>query len=147
MLKKIAQFIAESADRKMKLEGKRRDVEWLEELKGHVAAQARLQVYSESVDPPRALNSLMDPCFPSYQGSVSQALPVQQAKPSQVHHPHEVTATKNPLPYPSIYTSCSVPQPATFSQVPVSHHPNCTSTHATSPNYSSSSHSNLFNLS
>ncbi|KAG1929293.1 hypothetical protein F2P79_023066 [Pimephales promelas] len=118
--KKRAQFIAESADRKIKLEGKRREVERLEELKGHVAAQARLQVYSESVDPPLALNPLMDPFFPSYQAPVSQALPVQQAKSSQVHHPHEVTAAKNPIPYPSMYTSCSAPQPDTFSQVPVS---------------------------
>lgn len=90
--KKRVQFIAESADRKMKLEGKRREVERLEELKGHVAAQARLQVYSESVDPPLALNPLMDPFFPSYQASVSQARPAQQAKPSQV-----ITPTALPL--------------------------------------------------
>lgn len=90
--KKRVQFIAESADRKMKLEGKRREVEQLEELKGHVAAQARLQVYSESVDPPLALNPLMDPFFPSYQASVSQARPAQQAKPSQV-----ITPTALPL--------------------------------------------------
>ncbi|XP_056603346.1 uncharacterized protein LOC130420207 isoform X2 [Triplophysa dalaica] len=110
--KKRAQFIAESADRKMKLEGKKREVQRLEELKGHVAAQARLQVYSESVDPPLALNPLMDQFFPS-QAPVSQALLAQQAKPSQVQHPHEVTATKSPLLYPSMYTSCSVPQPTT----------------------------------
>ncbi len=62
----------------------------------------------------------MDPFFPSYQVPVSQALPAQQARPSQVRHPHEVKATKNPLLNPSMYTSCSVPQPATFSQIPVS---------------------------
>ncbi|XP_035530714.1 uncharacterized protein LOC118337722 [Morone saxatilis] len=118
--RKRAQFIAESADRKMKLEGKRREVERLEELKGHVAAQARLQVYSESLHPPLTLNPLIDPFFPSHQAPVSQALPAQQAKPSQVHRPHEVTAPQNPLPYPSMYTSHLVPQPATFNQVPVS---------------------------
>ncbi len=118
--KKRAQFIAESADRKLKLEEKKREVERLEELKGHVAAQARLQVYSETVDPPLSLNPLVDPFFPSYQVPVSQALPAQQARPSQVRHPHEVKATKNPLLNPSMYTSCSVPQPATFSQIPVS---------------------------
>lgn len=117
MLKKRAQFIAESADRKLKLEEKKREVERLEELKGHVAAQARLQVYSESVDPPLAHNPLIEPFFPSYQAPASQALPVQHTKPSQVYHPHEVAATKNPLLYPSMYTSCSVPQPTTFSQV------------------------------
>lgn len=120
MLEKRAQFIAESADRKMKLEEKRREVEWLEELKGHVAAQARLQVYSESFHPPSTLNPLIDPFFPSHQAPVSQALPTQQAKPSQVRHTHEVTAPQNPLSYPSMYTSGSVPQPATFTQVPVS---------------------------
>lgn len=78
--KKRAQFIAESADRKMKLEGKRREVERLEELKGHVAAQARLQVYSESLHPPLTLNPLIDPSFPSHQAPVSQAFPAQQAK-------------------------------------------------------------------
>ncbi len=118
--KKRAQFIAESADRKLKLEEKKREVERLEELKGHVAAQARLQVYSETVDPPLSLNPLVDPFFPSYQVPVSQALPAQQARPSLVRHPHEVKATKNPLLNPSMYTSCSVPQPATFSQIPVS---------------------------
>ena len=66
----------------MKLEGKRREVERLEELKGHVVALARLQVYSESVDLPLALKPLMDPFFPSNQAPVSQALPSQQAKPS-----------------------------------------------------------------
>ncbi len=118
--KKRAQFIAESADRKLKLEEKKREVERLEELKGHVAAQARLQVYSETVYPPLSLNPLVDPFFPSYQVPVSQALPAQQARPSLVRHPHEVKATKNPLLNPSMYTSCSVPQPATFSQIPVS---------------------------
>ncbi|XP_067309062.1 uncharacterized protein [Pseudorasbora parva] len=114
--KKRAQFIVESADRKLKLEEKKREVERLEELKGHVAAQARLQVYSESVDPPLACNAFIDPFFPSYQAPVSQAPPAQHAKPSQVHHPHGV-ATTNPLLYPSMYTSCSIPQPATFPQV------------------------------
>ena len=81
---------------------------------------ARLQVYSESLNPPLALNPLSDPFFFSHQAPVSQALPVQLAKPSQVHHQHATTATKNPLSYPSMYTSYSVPQPATFTQVPVS---------------------------
>ena len=80
----------------------------------------RLQVYSESLNPPLALNPLSDPFFFSHQAPVSQALPVQLAKPSQVHHQHATTATKNPLSYPSMYTSYSVPQPATFTQVPVS---------------------------
>lgn len=44
-VKKRAQFISESADRKMNLEGKRKVLERLEELKRHNAAQARLQVY------------------------------------------------------------------------------------------------------
>ncbi len=118
--RKRAQFIAESADRKIELEEKRREVERLEELKGHVAAQARLQVYSESLHPPLKLNPLSDPFFPSHQAPVSQALPAQQAKPSQLCHPHEVTAPQDLLSYPSMYTSHSVPQPASFTQVPVS---------------------------
>ena len=118
--RKRAQFITESADRKMKLEKKRREVEWLEELKGHVAAQARLQIYSESLHPPLALNPLIDPFFPPHQAPVPQALPAQRAKPSQVHCPHEVTTPQNPLSYPSTYTSHLVPQPATFTQVPAS---------------------------
>ncbi len=115
----VAEKPRTGADRKFKLK-KKREVERLEELKGHVAAQARLQVYSETVDPPLSLNPSVDPFFPSYQVPVSQALPAQPARPSQVRHPHEVKATKNPLLNPSMYTSCSVPQPATFSQIPVS---------------------------
>ena len=45
--RKRAQLISESAARRIKLEGKRKEVERLEELKKHNAAQARLQVYAE----------------------------------------------------------------------------------------------------
>nr|XP_057939970.1 uncharacterized protein LOC131136762 [Doryrhamphus excisus] len=105
--KKRAQFIAESAERKMRMEKKRREVERLEELKGHVAAQARLQVYSESLHPSVALNPLSEPFFPSHQIQVSHP-PVEPAKASQVHQQHEV---KVPLQYPSVRTSYSVAQP------------------------------------
>lgn len=47
--RKRAQFISESTMRKIKLEEKKKKVERLEELKKHNAAQARLQVYSESL--------------------------------------------------------------------------------------------------
>lgn len=46
-----ALFVAESAARKRKMEEKRKEVERLEELKRHNAAQARLQVYAEEVLP------------------------------------------------------------------------------------------------
>ncbi|XP_065109942.1 uncharacterized protein [Paramisgurnus dabryanus] len=47
-------FVAESTERKRKLEEKRKEVERLEELKKYNAAQARLQVYAEEdqQDPP-----------------------------------------------------------------------------------------------
>ncbi|RXN31349.1 hypothetical protein ROHU_017013 [Labeo rohita] len=48
--RKRAQFISESNVRKMKLEQKKKQVERLEELKRHNAAQARLQVYAENID-------------------------------------------------------------------------------------------------
>lgn len=60
-----------------------------------MAAQARLQVYSECLYSQLALNPLSDPFIPSHQGPVSQALPTQQAQ--------------NLLPYPSMYTSHSAP--------------------------------------
>ncbi|KAG1929509.1 hypothetical protein F2P79_022940 [Pimephales promelas] len=47
--RKRAQFISESTVRKIKLEEKKKEVERLEELKRHNAAQARLQVYAESI--------------------------------------------------------------------------------------------------
>ncbi|XP_055068032.2 uncharacterized protein [Misgurnus anguillicaudatus] len=52
--KQRALFVAESIERKRKLEEKRKEVERLEELKKHNAAQARLQVYAEEdqQDPP-----------------------------------------------------------------------------------------------
>lgn len=95
--RKRAQFIAESADRKIKLEEKRREIDRLEELKGHVAAQARLQVYSESLHPPLALNPLTEPFFPSHQKSVSQALHAQQATSTQVPVSQAITSTALPL--------------------------------------------------
>lgn len=49
-----ALFVAESTARKGKLEKKRKEVERLEELKKHNAAQARLQVYAEE-DPQELL--------------------------------------------------------------------------------------------
>lgn len=45
-----AQFISESTTRKIRLEEKKKEVERLEELKRHNAAQARLQVYAESIN-------------------------------------------------------------------------------------------------
>lgn len=45
-----AQFISESTTRKIRLEEKKKEMERLEELKRHNAAQARLQVYAESIN-------------------------------------------------------------------------------------------------
>lgn len=116
--KKRAQFLSESADRKFKMEGKRKEVERLVELKKHNAAQARLQVYSESHNPPLTLNPLSDPFVPSQQALLSESLPAQQSRPTEVHHPHQVTVNKTSLP--CMHSSHCGPQPATFTQVPVS---------------------------
>ncbi len=48
--RKRAQFVSENTIRKIRLEEKKKEVEQLEELKRHNAAQARLQVYAESIE-------------------------------------------------------------------------------------------------
>ena len=110
--RKRAQLISESAARRIKLEGKRKEVERLEELKKHNAAQARLQVYAEGehgnqekrllapfpqqkqevypsqhklpVPPHPSLNPLSEPFFPPQQAPLSQPPPIQQASSDQV---------------------------------------------------------------
>ncbi|XP_077360981.1 uncharacterized protein LOC144006149 [Festucalex cinctus] len=122
--KKRAHFIAESADRKMNLEKKRREIERLEELKGHVAAQARLKVYSEALQQPCALNPLSEPFIPAHQAPVSQAS-MKQAKPSQVPHLNKVK-TETTLQYPATHTTIPEPtNPIPATQVATSQESSC----------------------
>lgn len=124
--KKRALFIAESADRKTKLEEKKREVKRLEELKKLNAAKAKLKVYSESVHsddegdnqplpplhkqpvlslPPQELLSHAPPAHQPNLNPTSQA---------QVPQPYQAIVTKSSTSHSPVYTSVSVPQPATL---------------------------------
>ncbi|XP_057677992.1 uncharacterized protein LOC130907200 [Corythoichthys intestinalis] len=115
--KKKAKF---SASRKFKLEQKRREIKRQEELKGHVAAQARFQVYSEALNQPTTLNPLSEPFFPSHQAQVSMASE-EQSKSVQVQHQHDVKPIRTAVPNVFIQTSPSVPPVS--SQVPTTQAP------------------------
>ncbi|KAK0141235.1 hypothetical protein N1851_021749 [Merluccius polli] len=100
-----ARFVAESSARKRRLEERRKEVERLEELKRHNAAQARLRVYSgvELEDHP-ALASVDE------QGScVISFVPLQGRVPS----------IRSSLPHPQgLSHSAAVPQPDILATAP-----------------------------
>lgn len=129
--RKRVQFVSDSAAIRMKLEEKRKEVERLEELKRHNAAQARLQVYSDSdhsdeevlatnplqsqgqtrapVSPylPLTLNPLSQPFHPPQQVQLSQTHSAQQASTTQVHFPHQAKVTTASPPGHPMFTSVS----------------------------------------
>ncbi len=131
--RKRAQFVSESTIRKIRLEEKKKEVERLEELKRHNAAQARLQVYAESIEaderkmcstPPLRQRqedylsqpNLSQPNQPSYS---PQRFPVTQAHVSQSDAfaasseasndlvkalAEAITANRIPIPEPAVFS-------------------------------------------
>ncbi|XP_048829625.1 uncharacterized protein LOC125706829 [Brienomyrus brachyistius] len=109
--RKRAQFISESTARKLRLEEKRKEVEQLKELKRHNVAQARLQVYVESINGDEE-ESLPPP--PSQQSQ--EVYPTQPNLP--VFLPQPVIPTQASSLHPPMFTSVSSPQRNRFLETP-----------------------------
>ena len=137
--RKQTQFISESAAIRTELERKKREVERLEEIKKHNAAQARLNIFSDdqydevehqsailteqgqdiypsplkvpvSLHQPSTLNPVSNPLYPA-----------QQTIHDPPYHPHIAAVTKTSPQHPSTFTSNYTPQPASFLQSPMVH--------------------------
>ncbi len=81
--RKRAQFISEGTIRKIRLKEKKKEVERLEELKRQNAAQARLQVYAESIEADEGKMCSVPPLQHKQEDYLSQpSIPISLSQPN-----------------------------------------------------------------
>ncbi len=105
--RKRAQFISEGTIRKIRLKERKKEVERLEELKRHNAAQARLQVYAESIEADEGKMRSVPPLQHKQEDYLSQpSIPISLSQPN-FSQPNQPSYSPQRFPFTQAHVSQS----------------------------------------